>query len=190
MAGITATVTYVGGATTTYTYAATGPQSGSAGGGGLALSATGPDTFHFTGPSATPFTLTNTGTGVTNILLDAFPGHSVFDRTDPSPGTAGSIGADFQVLSGLGNYNIVATYQGEVAVPPAGPVGDVYRYLDINFGTATPFTGSTLTFGADTDNVKFPGVATVPEPAPLTIVGVGVLMMAGLIARKRRSLKA
>ncbi len=187
MAGTTATVSYVGGATQTYTWAAIpadGSTAGGVSGGGFSLEVKGADTYN------DPFTLMNSGTPITNIFLDGFPGNTLFDSTNPSPGTAGSPGEDFKVVSGGAPYNITATYSGEVAIPPNPAVGDVYRYLNINFGP-NGFTGTGnngLSFLADTDTVG--QVSTVPEPAPFTIVGVGVVMMAGLIARKRRSLKA
>jgi hypothetical protein len=186
MVGLTATVTYVGGSTVVYTYAKTGAQSGAATGGNFSLGVTGPDTYF----STTPWTLSNTGSpAIVDVKLDSFAGDTVFDSLDPDPGTFNSKGTNFAVLSDSGTHAIVATYSGEVSLAGAAPLGDVYRYLDVNFGTTNPFTG-TLSFTQDTDNVPTPPLTGVPEPAPMMIMGLGVLMMGGLIARKRIGLKA
>lgn len=186
MDGMTVAVTYSDATTQTFTWATTTTPGGGVSGGGFSLGYPGSDTFQ----DSPPWTLTNTGKAITDVKLDGFPGLTLFDKTPPTNGTDNSPGKTFTLLSGAASENLTVTYSGPIGVdglPPIGPPTDVYRWLDISF--STPFSG-TLTYAADTDNFAAISVTPVPEPAPILIMGLGILMMGGLIARKRLGLKA
>lgn len=129
---------------------------------------------------------------LTGILIDGFPGDTVFDRVLPNDdfpvppneiGTPGSdIGKDFfsDTDIPLVQLNILATYMGVVAIGASNPVGDIFRYLDINLGGGIFSTDPSLVFLADTDSVGLPP-GQVPEPGSTLL-----LLGAGLIALYRR----
>jgi hypothetical protein len=158
-------------------WAATGSGAGAAGGTGWSLSMTG-DTF------SDSWTLSNSsGNAISRILIDGQPGDTIFDITDPDPGTPGSArGNTFNPDAGL-----VVTYRDLVALTGFAPVGDLYLRLDIQFpngfasGAAAP---NTFKFVADTDNAGTPGdIHPTPEPATMLLLGFGLLGLVG--ARKK-----
>jgi hypothetical protein len=171
-------------------WAADGPGNGKATGGtGWWLAEVG-DTF------GGRWTLQNPNfLGMTRLLIDAGVGDTVFDRTSPSPGTAGSgSGWDFAVVSGTGDdrLDILATYRDAVGVAGNAPVGDLFRRLDIEFIGGTGYRSSVssymdLVFIADTDNLKFAGDITPVVPEPLTMLSsfLAVGALGGYIRRRR-----
>ncbi len=121
-------------------------------------------------------------TGISSILLDAAIGNSLFDTTfDNSLGTVGSAaGRDFSVTSASADYNITATYIDAIGVAGNAAVGDIYRYLFIDFGQ-TAYTG-TLGFLQDTDNLR--DISPVPVPAAAWLFGSALLGFFGFSRRK------
>jgi hypothetical protein len=135
------------------------------------------------------WTLTST-VAITRLVIDGRPGDTTFDIDLTNPVTAGS-------SSGLpitSNYTTQyseltlpsalskATYRNLLGVGGNPPLGDLYLVLDMEFVNANGFTG-TMTFIADTDNVKYAG-DIVPTPEPLTIILLG-LGMTGLVGLKK-----
>jgi hypothetical protein len=119
---------------------------------------------------------------ITSILLDAGAGDSVFDTYfGGSSGTTGSAaGRNFS-----GNYkgDIKVTYSGMVGLDGQSAVGDLYRYMLIEF-TGSPFTGK-LSFTQDTDNLSISGdISAVPVPAAVWLFGSGLVGFLGMSRRK------
>ena len=140
------------------------------------------------------WTLESTSATIKKIVIDAVRGDTVFDTShlvedvngelSPIPGTLGSMqGWTFSETGSspyLNTYTI--TYSGAIYLRGEDwadpPVGDLYRYLTIDFGTTSFNAGSKLTFRADTDKMT-----PVPEPTTLLLFATG---LAGLVAVGRR----
>ncbi len=183
MDNLKVTAAFSGGLTETLNWATTGASSGGVTGTGWALNVTG-DTFN----SPWVFTFTNgNGIGRLNTLtLDGseFGQITVFDTTDPSPGTNGSAsGLDFSVSSGCAGCNGVALYQIAIGIDPDAPAGDTFHKLTVSFD---PGTGpdTNWSFLQDTDNDIRKEIGFVPEPSSQALVGIALLSLIG--SRRRR----
>ncbi len=176
MDGMQVTAFFSSGGSDTQSWADTGVTSGGVSGAGWSLSELG-DTF------GGNWTLTSQ-VNITRLLIDAGPGDSVFD-TDfgGAYGTNGSArGWTFDLQSGATGLDLNVFYRDQVALSGSAPVGDLYRYLDVNFSSA--FSGS-MVYIADTDNLKFAGdIQPIPEPGTMMLLGSGLVGLAGF-ARKR-----
>src|SRR5262249_17935497 len=132
MVGMSVTAFFTNGSSEVATWMATGPGAGRAQGTGWSLSESG-DTFS-PALGSDPWNLRNAipgDIGITRLVLDGGPGMTIFDRTNPSPGTPGSgSGLDF-TSDHFDALDITATYRNQVAVTPNAPVGDIYRVLDV-----------------------------------------------------------
>src|SRR5688500_6210612 len=125
MDGMTVTAGFSAGGTDVQTWADSAIVGcGSATGAGWSLSQCA-DTF------AGPWTLSSTA-GLTSLFIDAGTGDAVFDTTfGVAFGTDGSfLGRDFTTVS---TVDITATYSGPVGVGSDPPVGDLYRFLRLDF---------------------------------------------------------
>jgi hypothetical protein len=153
----------------TLNWTATGGDSGGVFGTGWSLEATG-DTFNV---NAWSFTNSNAGV-LTRLILDGRPGFTLFDRTNPSPGTAGSAqGRDFETNLAA-DASVVATYSRPVGVGGAAPVGDIFHMLDVDFaGLPAGGVQTDFLFSQDADNDS--RFTQVPEPALMTLFGLGLL---------------
>ncbi len=131
---------------------------------------------------------------IQSIFIDAGTGNAVFDVLKETEGTANSgAGYPFTVTNSTGNFDITATYSGTVQIGSAAPVGDLYRYLNIDFtSTAANYqgyfgVGDYLTFRADTDNLMYENdIAPVPEPATMLLLGTGFAGLIGFRLRKKK----
>jgi hypothetical protein len=188
MDGMTVQAYFTSGGSETAIWATTGVGAGGAIGNGWSLTESG-DTF------LNYWTVTNTSASpISEILIDTFPGYTVFDTTfpdqnnNPQYGTTNSeYGWTFAADSSYpSNFDISATYLDLVALEGTAPVGDLYRYLDIVFNNGI-YLGEDnyLHFGADTDNVSF-GDIPVPLPGTFLLLGSGLLGLVGFGWRRRR----
>ena len=140
MDGMAVTANFIGGGSETLYWADTGAASGGVSGTGWGLSESG-DTFG-------GFWSLSSSVGISSIFIDAGVGNTVFDIDWVGYGTDGSAsGWTFQTDD---PFDITATYSGEVSVGGAAAVGDLWRYLNLDFTQG--FSGG-MRFIADTDNL-------------------------------------
>lgn len=185
MARMTVQVSFANDTSETETWISTGTVSGAATGTGWSLAQSG-DTF----PDASLdnfWELTNTGSlAISEIRIDALAGNIVFDTTDNQGalyiGTTDSeLGYDFTLNPDYSpNFDISgisATYQDAVAITGSSPEGDLYRYLDIDFGN--DFGPGTLEFFADTDTDAQDHFFPAPLPSTFLLLGSGLLGLVG-----------
>jgi len=183
MDGLKVTAVFSGGLSETRSWADTGATSGGVSGSGWALSLTG-DTFG--AAWLFDFAAGSTIGQLISLTLDAtaFGQITVFDATDPSPGTPGSAnGTNFGVLAGCGGCVGSALYTHAIGITPNAPVEDIFHKLTITFDQGTG-PRDDWSFVQDTDNDIRKNTGFVPEPSSYALVGIALLGLAG--ARRRR----
>jgi MYXO-CTERM domain-containing protein len=185
MDGMKVTLTTVDGTSSTAFWAAgTGSSGGAASAdlGGWSLAASG-NTF------AALWFFNYGGTArLSSLSLEGLPGGTVFDRTEPGPGSASSFqGRDFTVdLNDDGfadDPSWTVTYAGAVGLNGAAPVGDLFARLHIELG-ADGWSDRAFSFLQDTDRFV-PGDGGgdgghVPEPGSLALAALGLAAAARL----------
>jgi len=184
MVGMTVTAVFANNTSETAVWTATGTDAGSAtgsSGGGWSLAHAG-DTF------GTAWTLQNAvQLELLQLTLDGQPGRTLFDRTEPSPGTPNSAaGWDFQEVSAPASLTMTATYQEVLAIGTNSPLEDEWVRLSVRFslaGRGLP-ANARVQFIQDTDNAETDIIGQVPEPTTMTLLGLGVL---ALVRRRRKS---
>jgi len=180
MDGLDVTATFLDGSTETVTWAATGGDAGGVTGTGWSLSVDG-DTF--TAPWNFDFAA-GTQLQLVSLFLDGLNALTVFDRTEPNTGTAGSAqGRDWTCNSAGVCDDAVVTYDYQVSIGGALAVGDLWQTVLVEFGDSGP--NDDWSFLQDTDNDIRRSVPTIPEPGTLALLGAGLAGVRFFRGRRR-----
>lgn len=180
MNNLSVTATFSSGSETVL-WAQTGADSGGVTGTGWSLTLSG-DTF-----SATwNFTFTPGADlgGLQSLFLDGRTSFTVFDRTEPSPGTPGSAqGFDWAFVSGPYS-DAVVRYDYEVNIGASPAVGDLWQTVFVDFvvGDLNINNPPMENFGFRQDTDNDARLNQVPEPGTLALLGIA--LGAGGFARR------
>lgn len=185
MAGMDVTAFFDDNSVEAVTWASLGFPAGQAVGTGWSLTESG-DTF-----SSSWFLTNNRGVRMNRLLIDAGPGNTVFDtffgNAFGSPGSAR--GTDFTQTSGP-FISGTATYRDAVGIAGNAPVGDLFRFLDLQFTGTSMATGTVISYRTDTDNLLFAGDIQPVIPEPTTFLVWSLLGLGAVGVKYRRNRKA
>jgi hypothetical protein len=167
MEGMLVTVNFADGAT----WVTSGFDAGEAVGNGWRLSFVGPDTWE----GSWEFVSSRE---VSSLSIDAFAGNIVFDILDDAERTAGSERGYFELLS---FKDTTPSFENEVRLIGESWKEDLYGKVTFTFQTAQAFSADNpFKFGLDTD------VAAIPEPTTILLMGIGLIGLAGVGAKRRK----
>lgn len=191
MAGMEISVLFDNGMTESATWTTKGSKSGFAAGTGWSLAIDNGSTYINSTHFSPWIFAVDAETTIAQITIDAGIGNTVFDAvktyaSDPVnyPNTAGSeSGSPFSYYNSLDLFDTAALYSGPVALIGEAPVGDIYRYLTLDFGIG--INDATVQFSADTDTLTGE-LSPVPEPSTMLLLGSGILGVTGAMRRKRK----
>lgn len=138
---------------------------------------------------------------IDKIEFNGRPGDTIWDRTNPDQGTAGSAsGRDLEFVSSsdtsIGSSSVNVFYYDAVKLnSAAAPVRDLYSVYEITFADAAGGTiglgrGQNLVYRQDADNNRFdsPLIPTVPEASTvISGLALGVLGLIPVVRRFRRA---
>ncbi|WP_055075837.1 hypothetical protein [Pseudanabaena sp. 'Roaring Creek'] len=178
-AGMQVRVTFADNTTSTGVWSAINFYSGVASADGWTLSQSG-DTF------GNPWTFSNNSSKtISSLFINAIAGSTLFDRTNPDPGTPGSAaGWDFTPVSGSSPTSF--TYSNIVNLVGQPAVGDLYAALTINWDSGFS-TGSNLSFIADTDSAISVIDSSNPQPVPVPAAFMGIGLAGAFFAKREIS---
>jgi hypothetical protein len=128
---------------------------------------------------------------LTGLLFEGQPGDTIFDRTNPFGGTAGSEqGADFEYRGNDLGGTIDVTYSRPLSLNSDPAVGDLWVNMLVDLGGLKGgglLDNQTLRYRQDTDNVALPGdISPIPLPGALPLLG-SALAGIGLLRRRRQN---
>jgi hypothetical protein len=178
MGGLVVTATFGTIGADTAIWQALGGTSGQAVGNGWSLRVD-VDTFSV---DAWEFTYDFDTTGrLLSLELDGDGNLTVFDRTDPDPGTNGSASGRDWASGDFDTTDTVVTYSVPVGIGGNAPVGDLFQNVLIEFNVDLSNLQSFL-FSQDADNDSR---ILLPAPASLSLLGFGLIGLAAI--RRRRA---
>jgi hypothetical protein len=182
MAGMDVTAYFSDGSSEAVVWQSLGFPAGEAQGTGWSLFEIG-DTF------TNSWRLRNdTGKTLRRMFIDAGAGDTVFD-TDfgGAVGTAGSsTGRTFMPTTSHIDLDITANYIDRVALTGDAPIGDLFRYLEIDFNATGFASGREFRYITDTDNIEHAGdIDPIPEPGTFGILLAGLLGIGWSMRRRR-----
>ncbi len=197
MAGMMVTWSFVGGGSSSASWADLGGGKWGVSAGGFSVMFNGTQTF------TQPWVVqNNSGSSVSSIRFDGAPGRTIFDcawtgsacqntGSTAAKGTPGSEpGTSLTSLGGSYFGSVNGFYTDMVGINGAAPVGDEFERLTIDFVSGLG-DGELYAFLADTDNSDFnspppAAVAAAPEPGSITLLATGLAML-GVTFRRRRN---
>lgn len=179
MSGLKVTAGFADGSSETLTWGSTGSNSGGVSGMGWSLSLGGSSSNNSTSSFNNLWQFENsTRPKLEKLTLDGRGTTTVFDRSEPNPGTTNSQqGRDFfpVVIDGNGDFaelssDSTATYSNPIALLNADPLEDLWLLLNIDIENGVD---GDFQFALDTET----SVNVIPLPGALIFIGSGLVFL-------------